>query len=224
MHEQSWHSDTQSTYSQSDDQFPVRLKVQAIIEQMEREDRVAILVIGRPYHNDPGLNHGIPDEFQVLGYPVLSIRSIPKDPVWLKRRMRGLADPLDLNDVWPENFSANSVQKVWAARFAAFHPNIAVLDLSSFKCGHDAPTYGLIDRIVKTAKAPYSALHDLDANKPGGSIQIRVKTYSYKLKMVEEQLKDESHLRTELARRVAEKRLELLRRMEHQSAQAMPAR
>ena len=44
------------------------------------------------------------------------------------------------------------------------------------------------------AKAPYSALHDLDANKPGGSIQIRVKTYSYKLKMVEEQLADESHL------------------------------
>ncbi len=196
----------------------------AIIEQMEREDRVAILVIGRPYHNDPGLNHGIPDEFQVLGYPVLSIRSIPKDPVWLRRRMRGLADPLDLNDVWPENFSANSVQKVWAARFAAFHPNIAVLDLSSFKCGHDAPTYGLIDRIIKTAKAPYSALHDLDANKPGGSIQIRVKTYSYKLKMVEEQLKDESHLRSELARRVAEKRMELLQRMEQESASAIPAR
>jgi activator of 2-hydroxyglutaryl-CoA dehydratase/predicted nucleotide-binding protein (sugar kinase/HSP70/actin superfamily) len=196
----------------------------AIIEQMEREDRVAILVIGRPYHNDPGLNHGIPDEFQVLGYPVLSVRSIPKDPVWLRRRMRGLADPLDLNDVWPENFSANSVQKVWAARFAAFHPNIAVLDLSSFKCGHDAPTYGLIDRIIKTAKAPYSALHDLDANKPGGSIQIRVKTYSYKLKMVEEQLKDESHLRTELARRVADKRMELLRRMEQESGHAIPAR
>jgi activator of 2-hydroxyglutaryl-CoA dehydratase/predicted nucleotide-binding protein (sugar kinase/HSP70/actin superfamily) len=199
-------------------------KGKAIIEQMEREDRVAILCIGRPYHNDPGLNHGIPEEFQVLGYPVLSIRSIPKDPVWLKRRMLGLADPLDLNDVWPENFSANSVQKVWAARFAAFHPNIAVLDLSSFKCGHDAPTYGLIDRIMKTAKAPYSALHDLDANKPGGSIQIRVKTYSYKLKMVEEQLKDQSHLRVELARRVAEKRLAIMQRMQRESELAIPAR
>ena len=119
-------------------------KGKAIIEQMEREDRVAILVIGRPYHSDPGLNHGIPDEFQVLGYPVLSIRSIPKDPVWLKRRMRGLADPLDLNDVWPENFSTNSVQKVWAARFAAFTPTSRCSILSSFKCGHDAPTYGII--------------------------------------------------------------------------------
>ncbi len=182
----------------------------AIIEQVERENRVAILLIGRPYHNDPGLNHGIPDEFQVLGYPILSIRSIPKDREWLKARMVGVENPLDLNDIWPENYSTNSVQKVWAARFAAHHPNIAVLDLSSFKCGHDAPTYGLIDSILKTAKAPYSALHDIDANKPGGSIKIRVKTYSHKLKLVEEQLHDEADRRVELARRVAARRQELL--------------
>ena len=50
--------------------------------------------------------------------------------------------------MWPENYSANSVQKVWAAKFAARHPNVVVLDLSSFKCGHDAPTYGLIDSII----------------------------------------------------------------------------
>ena len=186
-------------------------KGREIIEQVEKENRVAILMIGRPYHSDPGLNHGIPDEFQVLGYPVLSIRSIPKDRAWLQRYFGG-DDPLDINDVWPENYSANSVQKVWAARFAARHPNIALLDLSSFKCGHDAPVYGLIDSIVSKAKAPYSALHDIDANKPGGSIQIRVKTYSYKLALVEEQLRDEAAARGELARRVAERRQELLAR------------
>ena len=183
-------------------------KGRRIIEELEREDKVGILVLGRPYHNDPGLNHGIPDEFQVRGYPILSIRSIPKDRAWLQRYFGG-DDPLDINDVWPENFSANSVQKVWAARFAARHPNLAMLDLSSFKCGHDAPTYGLIDRLHTTAKAPYSALHDLDANKPGGSIQIRVKTYGYKLDLVKEQLRDQSEARAELARRVAQKRAEL---------------
>ena len=184
-------------------------KGRAILEQVEREGRIAILLIGRPYHLDPGLNHGIPDEFQVLGYPILSIRSIPKDPAWLARFM-GKDDPLCINDVWPENYSANSTQKVWAARFAARHPNIAVLDLSSFKCGHDAPTYGLIDGIIKTARAPYSALHDIDANKPGGSILIRVKTYAYRLKRVEEELQDRARKQAELARRVAERRRELL--------------
>lgn len=184
-------------------------KGKAIIEQVERENRVAILMIGRPYHNDPGLNHGIPEEFQVLGYPILSIRSIPKDPEWLKRYFAPGDDPLDVNDIWPENYSANSVQKVWAARFAARHPNIAILDLSSFKCGNDAPTYGIIDNVMKTAKAPFSALHDLDANKPGGSIQIRVKTYSHKLNLVEEQLRDQSAARAEFTRKLAEKRREL---------------
>ncbi len=186
-------------------------KGRAILEQVEREDRVAILMIGRPYHSDPGLNHGIPDEFQILGYPILSIRSLPKDRAWLQKYF-GKDDPNDINDVWPENYSANSTQKVWAARLAARHPNIAVLDLSSFKCGHDSPIYGLIDSIVKTARTPYSALHDIDANKPTGSIQIRVKTYAYRLKRIEEELQDQSAKRAELARRVAERRRELLAR------------
>jgi predicted nucleotide-binding protein (sugar kinase/HSP70/actin superfamily) len=184
-------------------------KGRQILEQMERENRIAILMIGRPYHSDPGLNHGIPEEFQVLGYPVLSIRSIPRDPAWLQRFF-GDDDPNDVRDVWPENYSTNSVQKVWAARFAARHPNVALLDLSSFKCGHDAPTYGIIDKITATAKVPFSALHDIDANKPGGSIQIRVKTYAHRLKLVEEQLADQAVAQAELARRVAEKRAELL--------------
>ena len=199
-------------------------KGRAILEQVEHENRVAILMIGRPYHSDPGLHHGIPEEFSVLGYPILSIRSIPKDPAWLRRFFqedldKGLiASPLDINDVWPENYSANSAMKVWAAKFAARHPNVVLLDLSSFKCGHDAPTYGIIDRIVEKSAVPYSALHDLDANKPGGSIKIRVKTYAHSLKLHQERLEDMAAKKTELARRIDEKRLELFRMKKAQLA------
>jgi hypothetical protein len=118
--------------------------------------------------------------------------------------------PLEVQDVWPENYSANSVQKVWAAKFAARHPNVVVLDLSSFKCGHDAPTYGLIDSIISASATPYSALHDIDANKPGGSIKIRVKTYAHSLKLHEERLEDTGHRQDELKFRMEEKRLSLL--------------
>jgi hypothetical protein len=100
---------------------------------------------------------------------------------------------------------------VWGAVFAAHHPNVAVLDLSSFKCGHDAPTYGLIDAILQTSRTPAAALHDLDANKPGGSIKIRVKTYAHSLLLQQERLEDLSSKKRELARRIDEKRLELLR-------------
>jgi hypothetical protein len=175
-----------------------------------------VLLLSRPYHSDPGLNHSVLEEFQVLGYPILSMRSLPKDPRWLYRFFKedidkGLIDnPLGVTDVWPENYSANSVQKVWAAKFAARHPNVVVLDLSSFKCGHDAPTYGLIDSIISSSATPYSALHDIDANKPGGSIKIRVKTYAHSLKLHEERLEDTAHRTDELKYRMEEKRLQLL--------------
>ncbi len=191
-------------------------KGRAILDQVEREDRIAILMIGRPYHLDPGLNHSIPEEFQVLGYPVLSIRSIPKDEQYLTKYFaKDLAEgriesPLEIGDVWPENYSSNSAQKVWAAKFAAHHPNVVVLDLSSFKCGHDAPTYGIIDSIIGTAGTPYSALHDIDANKPGGSIKIRVKTYAHSLDLHKERLEDVSSQRAEMLHQIDRKRLALL--------------
>ncbi len=202
----------------------VQHKGRAILEQVEADDGVAILVIGRPYHSDPGLNHGIPDEFQVLGYPILSMRSIPKDEAWLRRffeedfKQGKIKSVLEINDVWPENYSANSAMKVWAAKFASRHPNVVLLDLSSFKCGHDAPTYGIIDSIVQSSAVPYSALHDIDANKPGGSIKIRVKTYAHTLSLHKERLEDHRQRKEELQRRLDEKRLDLLRAKEQQLA------
>ncbi len=187
-----------------------------ILEQIEQDNDVAILLLGRPYHNDPGLNHAVLEEFQALGFPILSIRSIPKDPAWLRRffeedLQRGLiGSPLETADVWPENYSTNSVQKVWAAKFAARHPHVVVLDLSSFKCGHDAPTYGMIDSIISSSTTPYSALHDIDANKPRGSMQIRVKTYAYTLGLHKEGLADVAARRSDLEKRVEAKRRELL--------------
>jgi predicted nucleotide-binding protein (sugar kinase/HSP70/actin superfamily) len=194
-------------------------KGKEILEEVAAEDRMALLMIGRPYHNDPGMNHEVLEEFQSLGYPILSMRSIPKDKEWLNKyfaedlRKKHITSALDINDVWPENYSVNSVQKVWCAKFASRHPNVAVLDLSSFKCGHDAPTYGLIESITAAAGSPYSALHDIDANKPAGSIKIRVKTYGYTLMLAKEKLEDDAKKKVELERKVLAKKLQLMEEM-----------
>ncbi len=191
-------------------------KGRALLDQVVQDNKIALLMIGRPYHNDPGMNHGVLEEYQAMGYPILSMRSIPKDPNYLTPyfnedlALGHTLSPLDISDVWPENYSVNSVQKVWATKFAARHPNVAVLDLSSFKCGHDAPTYGLIDRIVGAANTPYSALHDIDANKPSGSIKIRVKTYGYTLNLAEEKLEDDRRVQQSIEKKAIEKRLVLL--------------
>jgi activator of 2-hydroxyglutaryl-CoA dehydratase/predicted nucleotide-binding protein (sugar kinase/HSP70/actin superfamily) len=187
-----------------------------VLERVEAENQLALLVLGRPYHADPGQNHGLPEDFQALGYPILTIRSIPKDTAWLARWLKKENEasttdgPLDIRDVWPENYSTNSVQKVWGAKFAARHPNVAVLDFSSFKCGHDAPTYGIINDIITTSRTPYLAMHDLDANKPAGSQKIRVKTYAYTLQRYQEMLQDRAARMSELERNVARRRQELV--------------
>lgn len=158
-----------------------------ILEDAVKEKEVIILLLGRPYHSDPGMNHEVLDEFQSLGFKTISMRAIPKDEAYLSEYFQAdviqerIASAYDIRDVWAENFSTNSTQKVWAAKFAARHPNVAVLDLSSFKCGHDAPTYSIIDKILGASRTPHLTLHDVDANKPGGSIKIRVKTFAYTL-------------------------------------------
>src|SRR5262249_47337813 len=50
----------------------VQKKSRAVLEELEREDRIGLVLLARVYHHDPGLNHEILDEFQKLGYPIFS--------------------------------------------------------------------------------------------------------------------------------------------------------
>jgi len=84
--------------------------------------------------------------------------------------------------VWKNSYSANTNQKVWAAKFTARHPNLVALELSSFKCGHDAPIYSVVEGIIEKSGTPYFSFKDIDENKPSGSIRIRVETIHYFLK------------------------------------------
>ena len=161
----------------------LREQGRAILDQLEAEDRMGIVMLGRPYHHDPGLNHGIFEEFQKLGYPVLSQTSLPVDS-WTLERVFGSDHPLDIEDVWKHSFSASTSQKIWAAKFVARHPNLIGIEISSFKCGHDAPAYQLVQRILESAGKPYFAFHDLDENKPASSLRIRIETIDYYLRHI----------------------------------------
>ena len=57
----------------------IRRQARATLDQLEREDRIGIVMLGRVYHHDPGLNHEIMEEFQKLGYPVFSQSTLPLD-------------------------------------------------------------------------------------------------------------------------------------------------
>ena len=174
-------------------------KGREILDEVTRENRVALVMLGRPYHNDPGLNHSVLEEFQALGYPILSMRSLPRDKATLDKLFaedlaKGVIENgLDVTDVWPENYSTNSVQKVWAAKYAVAPPEPRVprpVELQVRPRRADLRPDRLDHR--QSAGKAYSALHDIDANKPSGSIKIRVKTYAYTLMLLKEKLEDQA--------------------------------
>jgi predicted nucleotide-binding protein (sugar kinase/HSP70/actin superfamily) len=166
----------------------IRQRARGVLDDLEREDRLGIVLLGRPYHHDPGLNHGIPEELQKLGYPVFSQSTLPDDVDVLERLFgddirRGLIrDAYDISDVWKNSFSAGSSLKIWAAKFTARHPNLVAVELSSFKCGHDAPIYSTIEAIVEQSGTPYFAFKDIDENRPAGAIKLRLETVDYALR------------------------------------------
>ena len=172
----------------------IRRRAREVLDLLERENRIGIVMLARPYHHDPGLNHEILDEFQKLGYPVFSQHTLPFDEDLLERlfgeevRQGVIPDPLAIGDVWKNNYSASTNMKVWAAKFTARHPNLVALELSSFKCGHDAPIYTVIESIIERSGTPYFSFKDIDENKPTGSIRIRVETIHYFLKRYSEDL------------------------------------
>ena len=172
----------------------VRTRAREVLDQLERENRIGIVLLARPYHHDPGLNHEILDEFTKLGYPVFSQSTLPLDADLLERlfgdevRAGVIRDPLEIQDVWKNSYSASTNHKVWAAKFTARHPNLVALELSSFKCGHDAPIYTVVESIIETSGTPYFSFKDIDENKPSGSIRIRVETIHYFLKRYAEDM------------------------------------
>ncbi len=190
----------------------LRRRSRAVLDELERENRIGVVVLGRPYHNDPGINHEILEEVQKQGYPVFWQDTLPRDPDILERlfgeevRAGAIDSPLSIHDVWKNSYSEHSSRKIWAAKYAARHPNLVAVELSNFKCGHDAPIYAAIEEIIESSGTPYFCFKDIDENRPAGSIKIRIETIVYFLSRYRERLVADAVKKAEIERRLREYR------------------
>jgi predicted nucleotide-binding protein (sugar kinase/HSP70/actin superfamily) len=188
----------------------IRDSAREALAMIEHENRLGVVVLARPYHNDPGLNHEITEELRKLGYPIFSQDHLPLDPEMLDRlfgaevRSGDFKSALSIDDVWKNSYSENTNRKVWAAKYAARHPNLVALELSSFKCGMDAPIYSVIEEIVENSGTPYFCFKDIDENKPTGSIKIRIETIDYFLKRYLDTQKTKWKKRKEIDEKLAD--------------------
>lgn len=194
----------------------VRRRARGVLDMLEREERLGIVILGRSYHHDPGINQGIFEDLQKRGYPILSQSTLPWDEDLLERlfgeevRSGVIRTPLEVADVWKNSTSAASTHKIWAAKFAARHPNLVAVEICSFKCGHDSPISSVIEGIIESSGTPFFTFKDIDENKPTGSIKVRVETIHYFLSRYrEETLRKRSDIEKHIADYERELREEL---------------
>ena len=193
-----WQENTRAVASAyaAQHEFENRLREDSrqLLDKIERDGQIGLVLLGRAYHHDPGLNQGILDSLQQLGYPIFSQTYLPLDPMLLERlfgeevAMGLVPSALSVADVWKQSNSASTNHKLWAAKFAARHPNLIPVELSNFKCGHDAFISRVIEQITECAGKPHFCFRDLDENKPAASLRIRIETIDYFLKQYRKQL------------------------------------
>jgi len=112
---------------ESQKQFKVQVRALAaeILENAKAKERPVILLLGRPYHIDPLINHKIPDILTGFGVDVITEDSVPLEP----------DQTLDNRHVMTQWEYLNRYYH--AARWVGRQDNVELVQLNSFGCGPD---------------------------------------------------------------------------------------
>ena len=135
---------------------------------IEAHDGHGIVLAGRPYHNDPEINHAIPELVHSFGFAVLTEDSIAHkmDP----------ERPIRVVDQWMYHSRLYR-----AARFVASRNDLDLIQLFSFGCGLDALTTDEVQEILEASGKIYTMLK-VDQVSNLGAARIRVRSLMAALK------------------------------------------
>jgi predicted nucleotide-binding protein (sugar kinase/HSP70/actin superfamily) len=180
----------------------MRAKSREVLEWCARKDCPCIMVLGRPYHMDPGIGHEIEVDLQTYGYPILWTQYFPVDDdlmQWIfgeDLREGYTRSRFDIGDVWPSSYSANTNEILWGAKVAARVPWITgAIRLTSYECGMDQPTFTPVQQIVERSGTLFFSFQELDSTKPAGSVKIRTETIAYYLEQSSRQIIEKKRAR-----------------------------
>ncbi len=133
-----------------------------------------IVLAGRPYHNDPEINHAIPELVHSFGFAVLTEDSVAHK--MLPER------PIRVVDQWM--FHSRLYR---AARFVASRNDLDLIQLFSFGCGLDALTTDQVQEILEASGKIYTMLK-VDQVSNLGAARIRIRSLMAALKEQKEEL------------------------------------
>ncbi len=170
-------------------------KAEAELLRLEQEGGIGIVLLGHPYHNDPGINHTIDRLLGELGYSVFSSASLEQvAQTWSelnlpeKSALFSLCDKATLSSRSDKGELPSQPAASWTqaarlyrvAEFVADHPRLHAIQLHSFGCGVDALTITTIKQIIQAAGKPYTAIK-LDEMVEPATLRIRLRSLDYAL-------------------------------------------
>ncbi len=150
------------------------------LEWMEENGRTGIVLVGRPYHIDPEINHGIPEMIAGYGYPVFTEDSVA--------RYSEQNPKLRATNQWTYH-----ARMYAAALFAASRDDLEVIQLNSFGCGVDAVTIDQLQDLCERSGKMHTLLKIDEVNNLGAA-KIRVRSTMAALKMSNRQREKEQKI------------------------------
>ncbi len=140
----------------------IRERGEKILEYIEKKGQRGIVLVGRPYHIDPEIHHGIPGMILSNGLAVLSEDSVA--------HLGADKIPLSVVNQWVFHSRLYA-----AADFVSKRPDLELVQLNSFGCGLDAVTTDQVQDILEKKGKIYSLLK-IDEVKNLGAARIRIRS------------------------------------------------
>ena len=138
-------------------------ETQKVVERAKKEKRLVVLLLSRPYHVDPLINHNVPEIISSYGVDVITEDSLP---------LNGSHDLKDIQVLTQWEYP-NRIFK--AAKWARDKDNLEVVQLNSFGCGPDAIICDEA-RSVLAEKGKRYTLIRIDEVASPGSVKLRLRS------------------------------------------------
>ncbi|WP_275556944.1 2-hydroxyacyl-CoA dehydratase [Anaerotardibacter muris] len=154
----------------------IRRKGTETLAWMEETGTHGIVLAGRPYHQDPEINHAIPELLTSFGLAVLTEDSIA--------HLGQLERPIRVVDQWMYHTRLYAAAKVVTQR-----DDLDLIQLNSFGCGLDALTTDQVQEVLEAADKVYTVLK-IDEVSNLGAARIRVRSLLAALKDKQDQISE----------------------------------
>ena len=140
----------------------IQAKGEETVKLLDETGNHGIVLAGRPYHDDPEINHGIPELINSFGVAVLTEDSVS--------HLGTIERPLIVLDQWMYHSRLYA-----AASFVKTKDNLDLIQLNSFGCGLDAVTSDGVNDILSNAGKIYTLLKIDEVNNLGAA-RIRIRS------------------------------------------------